>query len=82
MQANANRSEVARILARIAQEYEVMQRGLSGFALGSARHAFIQTRMENMGQLGMELEKYMPKDRAWTYIGDCYTEAVEGKPLS
>ena len=46
-----DRSEVARILARIAAEYEAAQRALVGMAQGAARHSFITARMENMGDL-------------------------------
>ena len=52
-----NRSEVARILAQIAQEYEAGHNGLSGLAQGTARHNFITARMENMAKLQNELEK-------------------------
>lgn len=54
--ANEQRSEVARLLARISEEYEAAQRGLTGVASGVARHAFITARMENMGQLHTELQ--------------------------
>lgn len=44
-----NHSEIARLRQRIAQEYEAAQRGLTGFAEGSAKHEFITARMENIG---------------------------------
>jgi hypothetical protein len=50
-----NQSEVARLLERINAEYEAAQRGLSGFAFGSAKHEFITARMENVGRLHDEL---------------------------
>ena len=52
-----NKSEVARILAQIAQEYEAAHNGLHGLSQGTARHSFITARMENMGKLQVELEK-------------------------
>jgi len=52
-----NKSEIARILAQIAQEYEAGQNGLYGPAQGTARHSFITARMENMAKLQNELEK-------------------------
>lgn len=52
-----NKSEVARILAQIAQEYEAGHNGLHGLAQGTARHSFITARMENMAKLQQELEK-------------------------
>lgn len=54
--ASEQRSEVARLLAQISEEYEAAQRGLSGVASGVARHSFITARMENMGQLHTELQ--------------------------
>ena len=54
--ANEQRSEVARLLMQISEEYEAAQRGLSGIAYGTARHAFITARMENMGQLHAQLQ--------------------------
>jgi hypothetical protein len=54
--ANEQRSEVARLLAQISAEYEAAQRGLSGIAFGTARHAFITARMENLSQLHTQLQ--------------------------
>ena len=50
------RSEVARLLAQISEEYEAAQRGLSGLAYGTSPHEFITARMEHMGQLHGELQ--------------------------
>jgi hypothetical protein len=52
-----NQSEVARLLEQINEEYEAAQRGLSGFAHGSAKHDFITARMENVGRLHNELQE-------------------------
>ncbi len=49
-------SEVARLLEQISAEYEAAQRGLQGFAYGSAKHEFITARMENVGRLHGELQ--------------------------
>lgn len=54
--ANEQGSEVARLLTRIAEEYEAAQRGLTGLAQGVSRHDFIATRMDNMNQLHNELQ--------------------------
>lgn len=54
--ADEQRSEVARLLARIAEEYEAAQRGLTGLAQGVSRHDFIASRMDHMGQLHNELQ--------------------------
>jgi hypothetical protein len=54
--ANEQRSEVARLLKQIAEEYEAAQRGLTGLAFGTSQHEFITARMENMGQLHGQLQ--------------------------
>jgi len=54
-ESKGNQSEVARILEQISLEYEAAQRGMYGFAQGSAKHEFITARMENMGNLHSKL---------------------------
>jgi hypothetical protein len=54
--AQEQRSEVARLLKQIAEEYEAAQRGLSGLAYGTSQHEFITARMEHMGQLHGQLQ--------------------------
>lgn len=56
-ESEGNQSEVARLLAQISAEYEAAQRGLNGFAYGSAKHEFITARMENVGRLHDELHE-------------------------
>lgn len=55
--ANEQRSEIARMLAQISDEYQAAQRGLFGLAAGSSRHDFITKRMETIGQLHEELHE-------------------------
>ncbi|MDQ2884503.1 MAG: hypothetical protein M3Y39_00260 [Chloroflexota bacterium] len=54
--AHEQRSEVARLLSQIGEEYEAAQRGLSGLSYGTSQHDFITARMENMGQLHNQLQ--------------------------
>ena len=49
MDVSENRSEVARLRQRMAEEYEAATRGLSGLASGTAKHEFITKRMERIG---------------------------------
>lgn len=49
-------SEVACLMAQMAEEYEAAVLGLTGLAQGTGRHAFISTKMENMGKLGQKIE--------------------------
>jgi len=55
-ESGGTQSEVARLLKQISAEYEAAQRGLRGFAYGSAKHEFITARMENVGRLHGELQ--------------------------
>lgn len=42
-------SEIAQLRQRIESELVAMRRGLSGLSSGSARHAFIHARMDQVG---------------------------------
>jgi hypothetical protein len=53
--ANEQRSEIARMLAQISDEYQAAQSGLFGLAAGCSRHDFITKRMETIGQLHEQL---------------------------
>ncbi|MBE3559174.1 MAG: hypothetical protein IMW89_08120 [Ktedonobacteraceae bacterium] len=67
--AQEQRSEVARLLARISAEYEAAQRGLTGLAYGVSQHEFITARMENMGRLHSQLQSLVG-DAAIAMIAD------------
>src|SRR5579863_9692708 len=60
--AYEQRSEVARLLAQISEEYEAAQRGMADLASGTAPNALtaqpksIPARMENVGQLHSQLQ--------------------------
>jgi len=43
-----SQSEVARLKEQIQREYDAAQQALSGLASGTARHAFITAKMENV----------------------------------
>jgi hypothetical protein len=72
---NAQRSEVARLLDQIREEYEAAIRGFSGSAQGTCRHSFITTRMENMGRLQSQLDELIG-DNAIALVVNC----LEGCP--
>jgi len=61
------RSEVARLLAQISNEYEAAQRGLSGLAQGTCQHRFITRRMECIANLHSQLHGLLG-DRAMVLI--------------
>lgn len=64
------RSEVARLLDQIREEYEAAMRGLSGLSQGQSRHSFITTRMENMGKLQTQLDELIG-DNAIALVVTC-----------
>ena len=61
-------SEVARLLESIQREYEAAEQGLSGLAQGTARHQFINTKMERVHQTHEQLEALVGPDEARTLI--------------
>jgi hypothetical protein len=67
--AQEQRSEVARLLTQISEEYEAAQRGLTGLSYGTSQHEFITTRMEHMGQLHSQLQSLVG-DAAIAMIAD------------
>lgn len=64
--AEGTKSDVARILAHIQEEYESGVLGLSGFASGTVQHKFITARMERMEELHHELCQLVGKEQAIT----------------
>ncbi len=58
-----NRSEVARLLARIEAEYEAADRALHGLAI-TAQHDFIQACMENIGHCQEQLQQLLGEQEA------------------
>ena len=65
-----NESEVARLLHQIDLEYQATQRGLTGLAAGTAKHAFITARMENIGVYHEQLASYVGKVQATQLVSD------------
>ena len=64
MDENVCKSEVARLRQQITLEYETATRGLHGLAQGSAQHAFIAQRMENMASYHTHLQQLVGEDEA------------------
>jgi len=50
-----HQSDVARLMAQISSEYESGRNALFGQVLGTAQHAFITKRMENIGEFHEQL---------------------------
>ena len=69
-----NQSEVARLLRQIQQEYEAAQRGLTGLALGTAKHTFITAKMENMGCCHAELAQHVGERKATELVNEALAD--------
>ena len=70
MEAQENRSEVARLRQRIAQEYEAATRGLTGLAYGTAKHEFNTRRMEQMGACHETLKQLVGEQEATRMLAE------------
>ncbi len=71
-------SEVARLMRQIDEQAQAAQRGLSGLASGTARHAFITRKMEEIGRCGEELERLVGPEEGARIMYEAYTRALEG----
>ena len=76
MHVEENRSEVARMRQRIAEEYLAAQRELTGLCQGTAKHEFITARMEQIGACHETLKHLVGADEA-TRIMNETLEAAE-----
>ena len=72
-----NKSAVARLLKQIDLEFEAAQFGMSGLAEGTARHDFINARMNQVGVLETQLATHIGKDEANRLICEHYVEIIE-----
>lgn len=64
MNKTACSSEVAQLRERIHLEYEAAQQGLYGTAQGTAQHAFITRRLENMADHHRALKQLVGEHEA------------------
>lgn len=69
-------SDVARLREQVELEYEAMMRGLTGFAEGSAMHAFISARMARVEGYHGQLTKEIGEDEATEIICDLYNKVT------
>ena len=72
----SQQSEVARLRQQIALEYEAATRGLHGLALGTAQHAFITQRMENMAAHHVSLQRLVGADEAAKLLAETLEQAL------
>jgi hypothetical protein len=70
-------SEVAQLREQIELEMDAMRGALSGFAVGTARHAFIQAKMERIGACQHSLAHHIGIDAATQLVCSLYMETME-----
>jgi|SRR4029079_9556864 len=72
-----NRSEIARLRQQIEVQLVSMRRGLSGLSAGSARHAFINARMERIGTYQDGLANQLGENAANMLVYNLYNEVMD-----
>lgn len=75
--SKVNQSEVAQLRQQIELELTSMRYGLSGFASGTARHTFIHTRMERVGDCQNMLAQYLGEHAATEIVCQMYMHSME-----
>ncbi len=75
------KSEIALLRQQIALELAAMRQGLQGVAQGSARHAFIHTRMERVAACQDSLADQLGEKTACEIVCHLYMEAMEPEAL-
>jgi hypothetical protein len=61
-------TELRRLLRQIEEEYKAAYSGMNAFSSGTARHAFIHARMENIDRCRVELIKLVGEEEALRLI--------------
>lgn len=75
MDEAGGKSEVARLMRQIEQEYEAAQRGMYGFAAGAAKHEFINARVENIGRCHEKLKTLVGEHEATKSLAEALEQA-------
>lgn len=76
MQEENNKSEVARLMRQIATELEAAERGRIGLAFGTARHDFINAKLNRAGECQEQLAKLVGEPRAMELLYEQYVETI------
>ncbi|HTK05649.1 MAG TPA: hypothetical protein VL485_00620 [Ktedonobacteraceae bacterium] len=71
------KSEIALLRQQISLELVAMRQGLQGIALGTARHAFIHTRMERVAACQDSLADEVGEAVACEMVCILYAQAME-----
>ena len=75
------KSEIALLRQQITVEWAAMRQGLQGISQGSARHAFIHTRMERVAACQDSLADQLGEKAACEIVCHLYVEAMEPEAL-
>jgi hypothetical protein len=70
-------SEIAEVRRQIELELEAMRSGMNGLTLGTARHAFIQARMERIGAFQDRLAIHVGEANATQIVCKLYMQTME-----
>jgi hypothetical protein len=73
----SNQSEIALLRQQIEAQLVAMRRGLSGLSSGSARHAFINARLERIGRCQEDLADQLGEDSASLLVYGLYNEIMD-----
>ena len=79
---NDSKSEVSQILQKIEHEYQASQRALTGFASGTARHDFIQSKTENIGKQHEKLVELLGPEQAISIIANTIWSSTDQGTIS
>jgi hypothetical protein len=74
------KSEVAQLRRQIELELEAMERYMTAFAVGTARHEFIRKRMERIGSCQERLAEQVGEMAAAQIVCNIYIETMEASP--
>jgi hypothetical protein len=81
MQTIEQQSEVAYLRQQIEVQLVAMRRGLTGFSSGSARHAFIQARLERISGYQNSLVEHLGESLADHLVYGLYNEVMDAPYL-
>ena len=70
-------SEVARIRRQIETEMEALQRGMYGLSQGTARHDFINRRMDRVDNYHTTLAHYVGENAAEEMVYELYNGTMK-----
>ena len=72
-----NTSEVKKLQEKIEQEIESMRAGIQGFAVGTAKHQFIESKMRRLGAYEDQLANHIGKKEAVDFSCQAYIRVLD-----